>query len=145
MTEREVQASCHVSHASVRGRQANISLAHLAWFINHPPIPKPARAEWARELKVHESRTATRRESRAMADEAAGYIEGMRATLDAWTTTSPTSVNAETITAALRRCVHAITLDAANDTASIDLRTLPVLASGPAFQIMERVTITLSR
>jgi len=103
------------------------------------------RAECARELTTHESLTATRREARAMADEAAKYIEGMVASLDAWTTTGPTSVNAEAITASLRRCVHAITIDATNATALIELRTLPVLASGPAFQSTERVTITLSR
>jgi len=103
------------------------------------------RAECARELTVHESLTATRREARAMADEAARYIEGMLATLDAWTTTSATSANTEAITASLRRCVHAITIDVASATASIELRTLPVLASGPAFQTTESVTITLSR
>jgi len=103
------------------------------------------RVECARELASHESLTATRREARAMADEAAKYIEGMLFTLDAWTSTSPTGVNSEVIATSLRRCVQSITIDAAAGTASIELRTLPVLASGPAFQTTERITITLSR
>jgi len=103
------------------------------------------RAECVRELTAHESLTATRREARAMADEAARYIAGMLTTLDAWISSGPTSVNSEAITTSLRRCVHAITIDAANATASVELRTLPVLASGPAFQTTERITITIGR
>ncbi len=46
---------------------------------------------------------------------------------------------------ALRRCVHDLRIDAANTSAVIHLRTLPVLASGPAFQHTEPITTSTAK
>jgi len=100
------------------------------------------RAECARALTTIDSLTATRREARSMADEAAAYIASLRGMLEDWSNADDRSA-APSITTALRRCVQSITVDAANHAVTVDLRTLPVIASGPAFQSIEKVAIDL--
>jgi hypothetical protein len=109
------------------------------------------RAECVRQLATVDALTATRREAKAMAEEASGYIGALLTLLDGWIEARPHTQGApalhspstESLTAALRRCVRTITIDASHHTAAIELRTLPVLASGPAFQDAQRVEITV--
>jgi len=96
------------------------------------------KSECSRELVALESLTATRREARAMADEAGGFLISMVEMLG-----SEPGDRAAAIAAALRRCVQQVTVDAAGGSATLHLRTLPVLAAGPAFQTVEQVTIDL--
>jgi hypothetical protein len=100
------------------------------------------RTEVAREFTAVESLTATRREARAMADEAAAYLGGLATLLDGWACDAERS---DAVAAALRRCIHDVRIDAANASAVIDLRTLPVLAAGPAFQATARIEIAITR
>jgi len=100
------------------------------------------RAQCASELAAIDALTATEKEARSMADEAHAYIAAMVDALDGW---KGNHDRTEAITSALRRCIHDLTIDAANASATIHLRTLPVLASGPAFQHTEQVTISTSK
>jgi DNA invertase Pin-like site-specific DNA recombinase len=100
------------------------------------------RAECAREIAAIESLSATKREARSMADEAHAYIAAMVDALDCW---DGSTDRTEAITTALRRCIHDLRIDAANASAVIHLRTLPVLASGPAFQHTEEIAIAIAR
>jgi hypothetical protein len=100
------------------------------------------RTEVAREIATMESLTATRREARAMADEAAVYLGGSAALLDGWSCDDERS---DAVAVALRRCIHDVRIDAANASAVIHLRTLPVLAAGPAFQTTARIEIAITR
>jgi len=99
------------------------------------------RVECARELTVLDSLNATSREAKAMAAEASAYLESMLAFLHAWN--ADKFDHTQAITTAFRRCIHDLTIDAANSSAVIHLRTLPVLAAGPAFQTVEQVKIDL--
>jgi hypothetical protein len=104
------------------------------------------RTECAREMAALESLTATRREARAMADEASGYVTSLVALLDAAAgDAAPDPERAAEVATALRRCVQTITVDAAGNAAALELRTLPVLAAGPAFQATARIEIPIDR
>jgi len=100
------------------------------------------RAECIREIAAVDSLGATRREAKAMADEAHAYIAAMVDALDGW---SGTHDRTESITTALRRCIHDLRINAANGTAAVHLRTLPVLASGPVFQHTDEIALAIAR
>jgi hypothetical protein len=100
------------------------------------------RTDCLREIAALEALDSTRREARAMADEAAAFIASMLALLARWTSAPDPSLN-DAITTALRRCVSSLTLEASTRSATLELRTLPVLAAGPAFTQSHTVRLDL--